>query len=373
MKRAFHGRPVQAGCLMFLVLAVTVGCAKKPRPRAMKVPVETSIAVIRSVPFQFTSVGTVEAIQSADVAAQVGGVITRVAFREGDPVRAGQLLFQIDPRPYHAALDQALAALARDRAQAEAAQQNAARSKELFSERVISASEWDQSRANAEALTATVQADSAAARTARLNLEFASIRAPISGRTGRLLAHQGDYVRAATSDALVTIIQPSPIRVRFTIPEQQVPLLQRYRSPNLRVLVQPGAPTADATEGKLVFIDQSVDPASGTLLLKGEFPNPDGRLVPGQFVDVSLVLFVAPRALVVPAQAVSMGQQGSYLYVVGADSTATLRPVAVERNQGDLAVISSGLTAGEQVVTDGQLRLSPGAKVLIRAPRARTP
>jgi multidrug efflux system membrane fusion protein len=371
VRSAFQSRRIEVACLLLVALAV--GCSKKPGTRTSRVPVETSIAVLRSVPFQLTSVGTVEAIQSADVAAQVGGVITRVAFREGDPVRAGQLLFQIDPRPYHAALDQALAALARDRAQAGAARQEAARSKELFLEKVLSASEWDQTSANAEALTATVRADSATARTARLNLEFASIRAPISGRTGRLLVHEGDYVRAATSNALVTIIQPSPIRVRFTIPEQQVPLLQRYRSPHLRVLIQPGSGGGNATEGKLVFVDQAVDPASGTLLLKGEFPNRDGRLVPGQFVDVSLVLFVAPRALVVPAQAVSMGQQGSYVYVVGADSTATMRLVVVERNQADFAVISSGLTSGEQVVTDGQLRLSPGAKVMIRPPRARTP
>ena len=364
MRRAI--RPWSVACV---ALAVAAGCAGKPRVRAPRVPIEVETASFRVVPFQLESNGTVEAIQSANVAAQVGGVITRVAFREGDTVRKEQLLFQIDPRPYHAILDQTTATLAKDRAQEEAALQEANRSRQLYAEKVLSQSEWDQKLADAQALAATVQADSAQVRTARLNLEFASVRAPIAGKTGRLLVHEGDYVRAQTSDPLVTIIQPDPILVRFTIPEQQVPMLQRYRS-SARVTI---SPAGELSEGKLVFIDQMVDPMSGTLLLKGEFPNRDGRLVPGQFVDVRLVLFTSANALVVPAQAVSMGQQGSYVYVVQPDSTAIPRNITVDRTQGDVAVIASGLTAGERVVTDGQLRLSPGAKVLIRAPRAHHP
>lgn len=358
----------QAGW-MLLAIALLTGCGGKPRVRSSKVPVDIAAASLKSVPFQLLSNGTVEAIQSADVAAQVSGVITKVAFREGDVVQKGQLLFQIDPRPFHAAHEQALATLAKDRAQQEAALQEANRDRQLFSDKVLSESEWDQARANADALTATVQADSAMARTAQLNVEFASIRAPIQGKSGRLLAHEGDFVRGTSGDALVSIIQPDPIRVRFTIPEQQVPMLQRYRS-SARVSI---SPSGDPIEGKLVFVDQMVDQLSGTLLLKGEFPNKDGRLVPGQFVDVRLVLFVSPNALVVPSQAVSMGQQGSYVYVIQPDSTASPRNVVVDRTQGDLAVITSGLVAGERVVTDGQLRLSPGAKVQIRSPHAKHP
>ena len=366
MRRARRIRNLAMVCA---AIAVAAGCGGKQRPRAQRVPVEVATATVRAVPFQLISNGTVEAIQSANVAAQVGGVITKVAFHEGAVVKKGQLLFQIDPRTFHAAHEQTLATLAKDRAQQEAALQEANRDRQLYADKVLSQSEWDQARANADALTATVRADSAQARTAQLNVEFASVRAPISGRTGRLLVHEGDFVRGTSGDALVTIIQPDPIRVRFTIPEQQVPMLQRYRS-SAHVTI---SPAGEPIEGKLVFIDQMVDPLSGTLLLKGEFPNKDGRLVPGQFVDVRLVLFTSSNALVVPSQAVSMGQQGSYVYVVQPDSSASPRSVVVDRSQGDLAVIASGLTPGERVVTDGQLRLSPGAKVVIRMPRASRP
>ena len=350
-------------CLVLVL--VSAGCGEKDAQRNPRIAVSLASAVERDMPFALEATGTVEALQKAAIGSQVGGVVTRVAFREGDNVREGQVLFQLDPRPFQEAWDQALAALARDRAQAETARSEAGRSQTLFEQNILSQSEWDQTRGNAEALAATVRADSAAANTARLNLEYAAIRAPISGRTGRLLVHVGDYVRASTSDPLVTIIQPYPVRVAFKVAERDVPLLQRYRRSNPRVLVQPDS-GGTTLQGKLVFVDNTVDPASGTLLLKGEFPNRDGRLVPGQFVDVRLVLYVAPRAVVVPAQAVSSGQQGSYVYVVNADSTVSPRPVEVERTVDELAIVARGLRAGEPVVTEGQMRLSPGAKVLVR-------
>jgi multidrug efflux system membrane fusion protein len=344
-----------------------LGCTAQKRTRSARVAVRVAAAAEAPMPFQLTSVGTVEAIRTANVAAQVGGVVTRVAFREGENVRAGQVLFQLDPRPFRAALDQALAVLERDRAQSASTRSEAQRAATLYAENVLSQSEWDTKRAAAEALAATVRADSAAVETARLDLEFASIKAPISGRTGRFLAHEGDYVRAATNETLVTIIQPQPIWVRFTVPDRDVPLVLRYKKERPRVLVQPSGGGSAPSEGKLVFIDSAVDPTTGTLLLKAEFPNQDGRLVPGQFVDVRMILFVAPRALVIPAVAVSTGQQGSYVYVVGADSTATLRPVVIERTQDEMAILTSGLRPGDQVVTDGQSRLSPGAKVAIHS------
>jgi multidrug efflux system membrane fusion protein len=319
------------------------------------------------MPFSLVSTGTVEASGIAAVSSQVGGVVTRVAFREGDHVRTGQLLIELDPRPFHAALDQALAALARDRAGADAARLDADRSRQLFEQDILSQAEWDQKRSAADALAATVRADSAAVKTARLNLEYSAVRAPISGRTGRLVVHEGDYVRASATDPLVTIIQPHPVLVRFAIPERDVPLVQRYRGAKPRVLVRAAAADAEDLVGSLVFVDNAVDPVSGTLLLKGEFANTDGRLVPGQFVDVRLVLYVQPRAIVIPARAVSSGQQGPYVYVVNADSTVTPHPVVVERSADDLAIVSRGIRPGESVVTDGQLRLSAGAKVLIRA------
>lgn len=352
------------GCA--LMIAILPGCASKKRTRSTRVPVRVAVAVEAPMPFQLTATGTVEAIRSASVAAQVGGVITRVSFREGDDVRAGQVLFRLDSRPFRAALDQALAVLERDHSRAVTARAEAARSRTLYEQNVLSQSEWDQKRSDAEALTATVRADSAAVRTARLNLEFASIRAPISGKSGRLLVHEGDLVRGGSNDALVTIIQPQPIWVRFTVPDRDVATVIRYKDKNPRVIVTPSGGGGAPSEGKLVFIDSAVDASTGTLLLKGEFPNTDGRLVPGQFVDVRLVLFVEPRALVVPAVAVSNGQEGSYVYLVRPDSTVAPRPVSVSRTQDDVAVLASGLKPGDRVVTDGQLRLAPGAKVVIR-------
>ena len=362
--RPRHGLiPVYLG---LLALSVSIGCAAKSAPKGARVPVTIAVVVEQAVPFAITSTGTVEAIQTAAVGSQVGGTVQRVAFREGDQVRAGQLLIQLDPRPFRAVLDQALAALARDRAQAATARLESERAEKLFAQNMLSQSEWDQKRANAEALAATVQADSATASTARLNLEFAAIRAPISGHSGRLTVHVGDYVKAATSDPLVTIIQPDPIRVRFAIPEREVPLLQRYRTGNPRVEIRTDGSTSRIIPGKLVFVDNAVDPGSGTLLLKGEVPNPDGRLVPGQFVDVRLILYVAPKALVIPARAVSVGQQGPFVYVVNSDSTVASRPVEVERTTDEISIIARGLRAGDPVVTDGQLKLAPGSKVSVR-------
>jgi multidrug efflux system membrane fusion protein len=356
-----------------LVAATVLGCGGKPPARSPRVPVRVATASERPMPFVLTSVGSVEAIQTASVGSQVGGVLVRVAFREGDYVREGQTLFQLDPRPFRAAYDQAVASLERDRARARTALLNAERSKSLLAQNLLSEAEWDQARADAQALAATVAADSAAADAARLDLEYATIRAPIAGRTGRLRVHEGDYIKAATTDPLVTIIQPSPVRVAFTIPEGEVPELMRHREPAPRVLIEPDSASAAPLEGKLVFVDNAVAPATGTLLLKGEFPNQDGRLLPGQSADVRLVLYVAPHALVVPSPAVTMGQQGAFVYVVNSDSTVVLRAVQVERTVDEWTVLRSGLRPGETVVTDGQIRLTPGARISVRKAGSSTP
>jgi multidrug efflux system membrane fusion protein len=366
-RRARSGRPWGHGLPWGVtLLGLVLGCAPKQPARSARVPVTVAVAVEGAMPFALRSSGAAEAIQTAAVGSQVGGTVQRIAFREGDEVRAGQLLIELDPRPFRAALDQALAALARDRARAETSRMEAERASRLFAQNMLSQAEWDQIRSDAAALEATVKADSAAAALAQLNLEYSAIRAPISGRTGRLMVHEGDYVKAATSEPLVTIIQPDPIRVRFSIPERDVPLLQRYRREMLRVEIPSHDDSARSLTGKVVFIDNAVDPVSGTLLLKAEFPNRAGRLVPGQFVDVRLVLYVAPRALTVPARAVSAGQQGPYVYVVNPDSTVQPRAVTVDRTADDVAILTGGVSAGERVVTDGQLRLSPGAKVSVR-------
>lgn len=348
------------------VIVVTAGCSGGRKPPAPRVSVAVATVAERPMPVALTATGTVEPIEEAKVGSQVGGVVTRVAFREGDEVAAGQVLIELDQRPFQAALDQALGALARDRAQAENARLEAERADKLLERNLIPQSERDQKRANAAAYAAAMQADSAAVAGARLDLHYASIRAPIAGRSGQLAVRTGDLVRAATSEPLVTINRIHPVRVRFTVPESDVPLVQRYRASGPRVVVRAGDGDSLDLEGRLVFVDNAVDPASGTLLLKGEFANRDGRLIPGQFVDVRLVLYVEPRAVTVPAPAVATGQQGTYVYVVNPDSTAATRTVEIARVVDETAVVRSGLKPGETVITDGQLRLSPGARVTVR-------
>jgi multidrug efflux system membrane fusion protein len=357
-------RPATFCLVSILVLA---GCAAAPKARQPRVPVTVARAEQRTMPFALVATGTVEAVRTAAVGSQVGGVITRVGFKEGTDVAEGALLFQIDPRPFRNALAQAQAMLDRDRAQAHLAKLQADRAQSLLARGAIAQAEYDQSRAAAEGAQATVASDQAQVQAARLSLGWSSIRAPIPGRTGRLMVHEGDYVKPQSSDPLVTINQTRPVRVAFTVPVDQVPLIQRYKKDRPRVIVTvPGEDSTASIEGTLVFADNAVDAASGTLMLKGEFPNTDGRLVAGQFVDVRLVLYTQDGALVVPSPAVTGGQQGTFVYVLNADSTVAPRPVTIERSEDEFTIVSKGLKAGETVVTDGQLRLSPGAKVMVK-------
>ncbi len=244
----------RATCLALLILlAFPWGCTAKKAPRMQRVPVTTARVEQRDMPFALLGSGSVEAIRNASVQAQVGGVVTRVAFHEGETVRAGQVLVELDPRLFGQSLNQTLAALARDRALAEAARRELLRSRSLYDQNVLSQSEWDQKNSDAEATAATVRADSAAVANARLNLQYATIRAPIAGKTGRLTVHVGDTVRPASDSPLVTIIQPAPIRVAFKIPEGDVPTLQRYRQGSTQVWVMPDRARAPI-RGQLVFV-----------------------------------------------------------------------------------------------------------------------
>jgi multidrug efflux system membrane fusion protein len=351
---------------------VVGGCGDAATRGSQRVPIAVARAEQRTVPFEIDATGTIEPIQTATLTAQAGGVIQRILFREGDEVRAGQALFRIDPRPFETAAAGAAAVLARSRAQYQNAQLDLKRAEALAAQQFVATSEVEQKRSDAEALAATVRADSASLATARLNLAFANVRATIGGKTGSLTVHEGDVVRANdTTTPLVTINQIRPIRARFTITQADVPEVRRQRGKPLLVDVAPGEPDSLWIPGRLVFIDNAVDPASGTLLLKAEFPNRDGALWPGEFVRVRMRLFDQSNATVVPAVAVSNSQSGSYLYVVKADTTVEARPVTVQRTWNDLAVIASGVRAGETVVTDGQLRLAPGATVEVKSSRQR--
>ena len=318
------------------------------------------------MPFQVQATGTVESMRSAAVISQVGGLLLHVRFREGDEVAQGQVLFEIDPRPFAAAEQLAEANLSRDLAQADAAVRDAARYEALVKDRSVTEEDYQAKQATADALTATVRADSAALTMARLNLGYATIRAPIAGRTGSLRVREGNLVRSTDTAPLVTINQIEPILVRFAVPAGNLPAIQRYRPAGIAVIAQPGN-GGSASEGTLAFIDNAVDTATGTILLKGSFANSGGALWPGEFVNVRLRLFVDQGALVVPASAIVAGQQGSLVFVIQPDGTAATKPVKVDRTAGDIVIVSGDIKPGDRVVTDGQLRLRQGSRVQIKA------
>jgi membrane fusion protein, multidrug efflux system len=364
-RRAFSS--VSALALPALAAASLLGsCAKPAPPRQQRVPVTVARAEKRAMPYAILASGTVEPVQTANVGSQVGGVVTRIVIREGQDVHAGQALIELDARPFRTSLAQAQGQLARDRAQAVALRLEAERASTLLAQHLLSQSEYDAKRAAADAIAGSVESDSAAVSRARLDLEFATIRAPFAGRTGNLNVHVGDYVKSATAEPLVTVNQVRPIRVRFTVSESDRPAVERVRSGNPQVRVRVSPDDSLEIVGRLSFVDNAVDPATGTLVLKGEFPNADGKLWPGEFVEVRLVLSMQQDALVIPSPAVSNGQQGTYVYVLNADSTATSRPVVVLRSDDTNAVIAKGLQAGETVITDGQFRISPGARIVVR-------
>ncbi|MGH7630628.1 MAG: efflux RND transporter periplasmic adaptor subunit [Gemmatimonadales bacterium] len=326
-------------------------------------PVTAAIAERRAVPRTLQATGTVEPVATVAVRSQVTGVLQRVHFREGQEIRAGQVLFEIDPRAYRATLEGAQAALARDLAQLVTVRENARRLEELGPD-YATRQQIEQAQANAAALAATARADSAAVASARLELQYATIRSPIAGRAGSLLVRPGNLVRANDGDPLVVINQLSPILVRFSLPATHLADIRRYGAETLVVRARPAG--GEETEGRLAFVDNAVDTATGTILLKGRFSNQDGALWPGQFVTVTLQLAVDDDALVVPSRAVIEGQQGAYVFVVKSDRTTEVRNVRVARAAGDVTVLDGGVEPGEQVVTDGQLRLTAGAKVEVK-------
>src|SRR5205809_4784746 len=279
-----------------LSLVVATCCSRKGAGGPARIPVTVARAEQRAVPYEIIATGTVEPRQTVSVQAQVTGVLTQVAFREGDDVTAGQVLFQIDPRPFQAALEQAQAMLARDRAQAQSAVLDAQRYAELVKQDYVTQSDYEAKRAAAAAQQAAVRADSAAVANAQLNLEWARIRAPIAGRTGRLLVRGGNLVRANAPDPLVIIKQLHPILVRFAVPERSLPDIQRYRRNPLPVLVSPSKEDSAVASGLLTFVDNSVDTTTGTVLLKAEFSNKDGVLWPGEFLSVRLQLYMEDNA-----------------------------------------------------------------------------
>lgn len=358
------GVPFRTSILSATALAALAACGPHRDAQPPKVPVSVARVEKRALPYELGATGTVEPVRSVDVLPQVNGTILHVNFAEGNEVAAGQVLFEIDPRPYRAALQQAEGTLLKDLTQAETAAREAARYKTLAATNTVTQEDYEAKQSAADAAAAAVRSDSATAALARLNLEYATVRAPIGGRTGRLLLHEGNVVRAG-SDPLVSIVQMRPILVRFPVPATNLPALRARAGQELKVIALPARDSASAVHGILSFVDNTVDTTTGTVLLKARFPNRDGALWPGEYVSITLVLGIQDDAVVVPSEAVMQGQQGTYVFVVNNDGSATTQPVTVQRTLDSLSVIA-GVPAGALVVTDGQLRLTPNAKVDIR-------
>ena len=350
----------------------------------------------RDVPVQIQGIGNVQASSSVSVYALLSGQIFRVHFKEGQDVKAGDLLFSIDPRPYEAALQQAQAVmaqhqaavaqaeanLARDQAQADNALLDEGRYKNLSEGGLIARQQYDQvvttlksavatvdaDRAAVANARALVQADAAAVENAKVQVSYTAIRAPIEGRTGNLLIQQGNVVKANDiGNPLVVINRVHPINVVFAVPERFLDQIKTGRAKGpLTVEATPQGQTVTA-RGTLSFVNNTVDMTTGTIQLKGTFENADNALWPGQFAAVTMTVHTEPNAIVVPSQAIQTGQQGQYVFVIKPDATVESRPVVVAFANGPFTVVRQGVRAGERVVTDGQLRLVPGARVDVKA------
>jgi len=359
--------------LLAALLLLAAGCSNKDAVQAAKpqqaagAPVRIATVASRTMPVELQAIGNVEAISAVTIKAQISGQLMRVHFKEGDFVKKGQLLFTIDRQPFEAALRQAEGTLAKDEAQALNSKLDAERYQGLGKQGIVSKQQVDAAGAAANAMAATVAADKAAVETAKINLEYTSIYSPINGRTGSVGVKEGNLVKANDVPILVTINQIEPIYVSFSIPEQQLAELKQYsNTKSLKVDAAPQGSTQHF-QGRLTFIDNSVDLTTGTIKLKATFDNSAHMLWPGQFADVNLTLKSQPNAIVVPTAALQTSQSGTYVYVVEQDLTAKQQPVKVGWNVGEDTVIASGLQPGQRVVTDGQLRLTPGAKVDIKS------
>jgi len=399
------GRVLPAASARALAAALLLaGCsdsaAGKPTRNATPpaVPVTAADVVEKTVPIQLTAVGNAMAYTTVGIKSQINGQIVQVHFKEGQEVRKNDLLFTIDPRPFEAALrqaeaalrqrqaevQQAIANLERDTAQLTNARVQERRYRDLVDKELVAREQYEQLQTNLAAMEATVQADRAAVENAKaseraaqanvdnakLQLGYTEIRAPIDGRTGNLLVQNGNVIKANDDNPLVVINQVHPIYVSFSVPEQYLADIKKYRTRGpLRVEARLPRQLETIATGELTFVNNAVDQTTATIQLKATFPNTDNALWPGQFLDVVLT-FTSRTAIVVPSQAIQPGQQGPFVFVVKPDATVESRPVAPGTRLGAETIIEQGLRAGERVVTDGQIRLVPGAKVEVRPTKA---
>lgn len=343
------------------------GAAKPPGAGGRPVPVRVHEVTRRTVAVRLPAVGRAQAPATVTVRSRIDGQLLEVAFQEGQWVKRGDLLFRVDPRPLEAALREAEANLARDQAQLDRARVQLRRNEQLAPKGHVSQEALEDARATAVALEASVRADAAAVERARLELGYATLRAPLSGLAGSLLAHPGDLIK--TNDtALVVIHQVDPIEVAFALPERHLGALRRRLGEGPVTVTADPQDEAPPAEGRVSFLNHEVDASTGAISLRARFANPERRLLPGQFLNLEVLLSQLREALVVPARAVQMGQKGPQVYLVGSDGKAELRPVTPGPTVDGDTVIEQGLILGERVVTDGQVRLGAGSPLEIQAP-----
>jgi membrane fusion protein, multidrug efflux system len=349
------------------IVASLLGCGEKKQKQAEeRVPVTVAVAEQKDVPLQVRAIGNVQPIATVAVRALVAGQLQQVWFKEGEDVHKGQLLFTIDPRPYQAALTQANANLARDEAQLRNAESEAKRYAELVKKDYVTREEYEKFASGAEAAGAVAAADRAAVDNARLQLAYCEIRSPMDGRTGSLQVQAGNLVKANDTTQLVTINQITPVYVNFSVPESQLGELRARGLGNVPVLAYPQNGGDPIATGKLTFVDNNVNTTTGTINLKATYENQNRVLWPGQFVNVAMTLADRPNAIVIPSQAVQVGQRGQYVYVVKDGGSVEMRPITIFRVVDQQSIVDRGIAAGETIVTDGQLRLSATSKVDVK-------
>jgi membrane fusion protein, multidrug efflux system len=336
-------------------------------PQRPAAPVVVATAAQRDIPVEITAIGNVEAYQTVQVRSMVSGQIEGVHFKEGQDVSKGQLLFTLDKRPFQAVLEQAIGQLKRDQATAQNNQMQATRYSSLEQQGVISREVADQQRTQAQSTSAAVAADQATVDAARVQLQYTDIKAPISGRAGAILINLGNLVKANDTPFLVQINQIAPIYVTFSVPENQLDQIRSLVSRRLKVMAFPKGTRESGAESTLTFIDNGVDPTTGTVKLKATSTNQDRRLWPGEYVDVVMDLSTIHNAVVVPTKAIQSGQQGQYVYVVTPQNTAESRVVATSGVYQDLTIVSKGVASGEKVVVEGQMRVAPNSKVAVQS------
>lgn len=337
-------------------------------PQTAAAPVTVASVTVGPFEVRARTIGTVSIDATVQVKSQVDGRIMEAPFSEGQIVHKGDLLFRLDPSLFEAQLKQSQAALARDQAQLANAQSDLKRFSDLAKKGFATAQQEEQANAQAKVLSAAIAADLAAIDIAKLQLSYTEISSPLDGKTGRILVQPGNLVKANDTGALVVINQLQPIAVDFSLPQQDLPALQhRMAKGKLKVSVAIPGDERPPMQGNIDFINNAVDATTGTIALKASLDNADLRLVPGQLVDLTILLQTIDEALTVPIEAVNEGQSGQYVYVLAADGTVAVSPVKVAYEDGGRAVIADGVRAGDKVVTDGQLRLAPGVKVEVKA------